>query len=501
MLARNVIWNWIGLLVGGTVSFLMTPFLIHALGNFYYGLWILVASVIDYCGMLDLGLTNSMQRFVARYRGANDRNGLNQTLAATLAINLTAGCLVAIGSFTLPSLLAHFFHVRSTDLVFRHTLTLMGLSVAVNFPLKSLAGYLSGMQRFDLKNISTIGIVVVRCIGTVWVLHNNWGIVAVAATTLATSSAALVPGWMFVRMADPKIAIIGHFRWDQVKHLFCFSIFTFFTIIGDYFNFQSDSVVISRYLNVALVTPFAVAFNLLRLYQMVMGSITLPLVTRMIATDARFGNSEKTNNCFLQYTKYISLVAMFGACELILNGRSLIHVWIGKDLENSYSVLVVLSVAFLVDLAQAPSMHLLYSRERHRWMGVWNIAGGLLNVLLSVVLCLRYELIGVALGTVIPMLAVKLLVQPLYVLRITRINIGDYLATSVLRPVVVGVCFLSICHSLSANNLETWSQLALTVIVQVSLFAILAIIVGLTSGERRIVFANARTAVNSLQSA
>src|SRR5258708_36091445 len=86
---RNVFSNWTAMALTGAISVSLTPFMIHALGDFHYGLWILVTSLLDYYGLLDFGMRTTLHRFVGRLQGAKDRAALNETFAT--AILLTAG--------------------------------------------------------------------------------------------------------------------------------------------------------------------------------------------------------------------------------------------------------------------------------------------------------------------------------------------------------------------------------------------------------------------------
>ena len=47
------------------VALYMMPFLVHALGDRWYGMWTLVATFMGYYGYLDFGLSVSVQRFIA----------------------------------------------------------------------------------------------------------------------------------------------------------------------------------------------------------------------------------------------------------------------------------------------------------------------------------------------------------------------------------------------------------------------------------------------------
>ena len=73
---RSICFNYIGMIITGLVGFLLTPVLIHSLGDYHYGMWILVASIVDYYGLADLGIRFTLQRHVARFKGTDQRLAL-----------------------------------------------------------------------------------------------------------------------------------------------------------------------------------------------------------------------------------------------------------------------------------------------------------------------------------------------------------------------------------------------------------------------------------------
>jgi O-antigen/teichoic acid export membrane protein len=76
-MVRNIFSNWMGLIITGVISFALTPILIHGLGDFYFGMWILTTSILDYYGLLDLGIRTTLHRFVGRLKGMNEREALD----------------------------------------------------------------------------------------------------------------------------------------------------------------------------------------------------------------------------------------------------------------------------------------------------------------------------------------------------------------------------------------------------------------------------------------
>jgi O-antigen/teichoic acid export membrane protein len=151
---------------------------------------------------------------------------------------------------------------------------------------------------------------------------------------------------------------------------------------------------------------------------------------------------------------------------------------------------VILTAAFVIALGQGPSINLLRSRGRHQAMAYWTLLEGIANLVLSIILCRRMGIVGVALGTAIPMLVTKLIVQPWYVLRVAEIPAREYLKAISGPMIVASICIAAARpFAIRASGFET---LVFGVLWQISLFAVLAFCFLLDSDQRKICLAQFR---------
>src|SRR5262245_35767517 len=63
---KNVLSNWGVFIITLAVTFFQSPFIVRRLGNTYYGLWVLVGSLVGYLGLLDFGVRAAVTRYIAR---------------------------------------------------------------------------------------------------------------------------------------------------------------------------------------------------------------------------------------------------------------------------------------------------------------------------------------------------------------------------------------------------------------------------------------------------
>lgn len=485
VVGRGVIWNWVGFIVAGAVSFSLTPIMIRCLGEFYYGLWMLAYSLLSYYTFFDLGLSTSVQRFAALSRASGDCRAASETISAAVGIMTVIGALLVVGTIGIVAILPRLRLISTGTIpLFRTVLLLLAASVAISFPARPAAAYLRGIHRFDLLNGVSAGATLIRA-GGIWVvLHRGYGIIAVCLLTLASSAVSLAAYVIVVRNVDRgALRPFAGFQWSRMRRLCQFSVYVFLTSIGDYFRFQMDLLVVAKWIGVALVTPYSVAANLIVCFGSIMGGVCGPLMTEVTSLYGERDNG----NCtfFFRASKVTALLATLGAVLLLANGKQLLQVWLGPSFVSVYATLAVLTIAHWADWGQAPSMHLLYSRGRHRAMAYWTVAEGISNLLLSIYLAGRFGIVGVAIGTAIPMLAIKSVVQPLYTLHIARAKLSDYLGKAIARPIAAGA-FVSLVAFVAAVPDISLTALVFNIVWQTVLFSVAVYIFALTREERRI---------------
>ena len=154
---RNIVANWAGVAVNLVVAFLLSPFLVHSLGDRAYGLWVLVLSFTGYMGLLDTGLRIAIVKHTAEYNARGDSAGLNRTLLTGLTLYGSLSVVVMILAVIAAVFFERLFVVSPEEASLGRVLVLIaGLNVALSLPLGVLGGLLAGLQRFDLLNRATI---------------------------------------------------------------------------------------------------------------------------------------------------------------------------------------------------------------------------------------------------------------------------------------------------------------------------------------------------------
>lgn len=409
-MTRSILSNWFGLVVLASSNLLLTPLMIHHLGAVDFGVWVLAGSVLDYYGLLDLGMRSAMFRYVALYRGSESREEVDRTFASALFLVSATAAFICVLSIGVAIGLAHYMSLKdvSPDR-FGTLLLLLGISVAIMFPTRMLATYISAHQRWDLYNAAGIAAMITRAIGIVVVLKLGYGILAVAIVTVVVAVLSIGQHVIFLRMADPLVCVKARLiSGKRIKDLFAFSMRSLLISVGDYLRFYSDSAVIAAVLNVGLVTPFNVATRLIECFKSVVIAAGGPVLGTMTELDGA-NHKQELRNLLLRSTRLLGLLSILGGGLLLVNGRALLRIWVGQDLVFAYPIVAVLTVGYTINLILHPMLLIVIAKGVHGPLGWWSIAEGIANIGLSIVWGRTHGLLGVAMGTVIPMLVVKLM--------------------------------------------------------------------------------------------
>jgi O-antigen/teichoic acid export membrane protein len=76
----------LGLASSTGIALMLTPFVVHTLGDRSYGLWALVTTLSSYYALLDLGLSGAVTRHLAGALGGDNPEECNRIASTSLAI-------------------------------------------------------------------------------------------------------------------------------------------------------------------------------------------------------------------------------------------------------------------------------------------------------------------------------------------------------------------------------------------------------------------------------
>ena len=308
----------------------------------------------------------------------------------------------------------------------RLVILIMGFNLAVEFPFNAFAGIVSAYVRYDLLELSHLLTLVLSTGLTVLFLKAGYGIITLAIIGFVCAQISNVIYYGLSRYLFKGMQLgRQYFKRERIRELFGYSVWTFVIQLGDQLRLKLQSLVIAWMMTVSAVTHYSIGAGLAGYFLGLLfraTNILTPVFTRYHAQD----NYDEMRSKLLFMTKINTIFSVFGGGWIILVGRPFILRWMGSNYLDAYPVLVALMIAMIFEAIHNPSNNVLYAISKHRYLAWVNIVEGVANLGLSLLLVRRWGILGVALGTTIPLMVSRLFVLPAYVCRSIGLSLAKY---------------------------------------------------------------------------
>jgi O-antigen/teichoic acid export membrane protein len=439
---RNVLSNWAGFACSSIISFFLSPFIVHHLGNSGYGIWVFIGSLTGYIGLLNFGVRGAVTRYVARFHVEGNHQEASAVTSSALLIFVAAGTLAILLALVLAAFVPMFHISRNYQFAARVVVILGGLNIAVSLIFGVFGGVLTALHRFDLSNLIEVANSLVSGFVIVLVLSAGKGIIALAIVNLAFGVAVGVAYAATAFQLYPALKIRPSYG-DRahLKLIFSFSLYGFLTQTSFNLIFYTDAIVIGSFLSAGMVTFFAIGGNLMNYSRALIRGISTTVSPRASALEV-MGRPRELEMFLLKALRFASLVIMPIALTFLLRGSSFIRLWMGQQYgEQSGRVLWILAWALMFMASDQVAVSTMLGIGKQKLMAFVVLAEAICNLVLSIALVRRLGIYGVAWGTVLPSLVVSLFFWPWYVRYTLGISIRSYINSAWLRPGASAVPF------------------------------------------------------------
>jgi O-antigen/teichoic acid export membrane protein len=450
--------DYLALGVEMVIGVLMLPFNVAHLGQAAYGLWVLVASITMYFSIFDLGYGVAQVKFAAQYRARKDSRGLNEIISTLFFFFTLIGLAVLVVGTLVAFNLEKFFNVTPEQIATgRQVLLIITAYVAMGFPFSVFGGVVNGFQRHFLNGYVSIGASILVAIVNLAVLLAGYGLVELVAATTAVRMLAYLGYRLNAYRAYPALKIrAGYIRITRLREVTGFSAFILVIDLANKLNYSTDTLVIGAFMSTAAIAIWSVAQRLITTTQvmtMQLNGSLFPIVVDI----ATLGEADKLRQVFAQATKISFAMVIPVAMGLVLLAEPLVSAWVGPSFAGSVPIIYILAAAVIIRVGNCTATTVLKGAGHHRLLAVANISMAVANLALSIVLVRRFGLIGVAVGTLIPLAVVSIFVLFPAACRRVDLSLTKAMTQAVwpaLWPVVPMALLLALTRNLVGANLS-----------------------------------------------
>jgi O-antigen/teichoic acid export membrane protein len=401
LLKKNIAANFGGNLWTGLMGLAFVPLYIHFMGIEAYGLMGVFASLLGLFALLDMGLSGTLNREMARLSVQKDKSQDMRDLVRTLEIPYCLiGILIAVVVVMASPLISyHWVRVKelSPDTV-RTAVMLMGLCLAFQWPIGFYSGGLMGLQRQVLLNGINVAMATVRGLGAVlvlWIISPT--VEAYFCWQITVSAAHMGLVVIFLWRCLPAAPAAPRFRPELLANIWRFAAGMTVIAMTGTLLMQMDKIVLSRMLSLEFFGYYTMASVVaMTLYRFVgpVYSATYPKLTSLVELDAK----EEIARLYHKSSQLVSVIILPAATIVAMFSREILFVWTRnpETVENTHILVSILVAGTAMNCILNIPTALIFAHGRLGIVLYCNVAFTLLLAPLLVLMTNMFGTVGAA---------------------------------------------------------------------------------------------------------
>lgn len=391
---RNLLANVAGFGWAALMGVVCIPLYIKLMGIEAFGLvgfYILLQVAMQ---LLDFGLSPTMNREMARYSVQPERAGEARDFVRTLELGywlmgILIGAAVVVAA---PYIAAHWIKAGAIPVDdIRHSVMMMGVLAALQWPISFYQGGLLGLQRQVLLNGITITMATLGSGGAVLVLL--W--ISPTITTyfswqIAVSAVHVISITVFLWRSLPAVGRSPRFDPALFRNIRRFATGMSVITLSALILTQMDKVILARLLSLEMFGYYTLAGVIGNGLYMLITPVFNSIFPRFSALALR-GEENELKELYHQGTQLMAVLVLPVAAVIALFSFDILLLWTGS-VETALNTSPIVSV-LVIGSALNGLMHLPYALQiSHGWtrIGICINTGFILVLVPSIIVITRY---------------------------------------------------------------------------------------------------------------
>ncbi|MDD5044344.1 MAG: flippase [Candidatus Omnitrophica bacterium] len=361
----NVAWNFFGQIVLLIAALCVTPFIVHRLNVNLYGIYSLIGIIIGYFSFLQFGLGTAMVKYVSESIAKADNEKIRRLFWSCFFTYFFMGILgTAIIAFSAAPIVEKILKIQP-DLTATaiDAVRIGSLGFLLSMLLGVMSGVIQAVGRFDILNRVGIFLGVAQLILAAGLLKLGYSLREVIISNVAVQAWGIYIYWIATVRLLP---FLSRPVWDRASLVTLFKFGGFVTISGVTapILINIEKIFLTSLRSLAALTYYAIPFGLmdrLTVIRSAFSSVLLPVFSSLDGSSEERMNKE----LHLRSVLYIFFLYLFFVLFFTIFAKPFLAWWVGESfIRNSASILVVLSLAGLVNALAAPSLNALQGKGK-----------------------------------------------------------------------------------------------------------------------------------------
>ncbi|OBS13151.1 hypothetical protein ATE49_13885 [Elizabethkingia miricola] len=396
---KGAIISYATIFINIVIGFLYTPWMIRTIGKSDYGLYILATSFLSYF-VMDFGLSQTIARYLAKYKIENKINEIKNLLGLVGKVYLILNFLIII-----ILIIVYFFSdqifVKLTQeeiVKFKNIYVIVGFYSLLSFtflPLDSIfIAYekFSVLKKLDLLNkLGTVALMIVF----LFLGYKLYALVLInALVTIIVISIKLIISYNWL-----QIRINFSYKDRQLlKELFKFSFWVSVIGIAQRLLVNISPTVLGMVSGTEQIAIFSIGVVIegyIWTLAHALNGLFLPEISRLEKKD---DNKTEITNLMIKVGRIQLLIMGLFFIGLIVLGKDFILLWMGNGFSASYYVILFLILPSIITITQEVAYTYLFVINELKYRAILFLTASIISFIISYYLSSLYGAIGSAIG-------------------------------------------------------------------------------------------------------
>ena len=399
-LKKGAILSYVNIGLTNTIGLILTPFIISSLGNSEYGLYTLIGSIIAYFSLMDLGLNNTIVRFVAKYKTVKDEEGERKFLGTIFLIYFFISLVIVLLGVIMYYNLDNMFsksltaeEMEKAKIMFQ----ILIFNMALVLPGGAFTAICNAYESFVWPRMISIIKYVVRAILVLSLLTLGGKSITLVIIDTGLNIVFFTITFFFVTR---KLKVKFNFRnldTALLKTIFKYSVWIFLLGITSQFLWNAGQIILGAETDTKTVAFYAVGIMLGGYYGAFSSAISgvfLPRATQMSLKSSK----DEILAMMIRIGRISLIVLLFIFSGFLVFGKEFILLWVGEKYMSSYYIAAIIMAVYTIPLILNFANSLIEAYNKVRYKVLIYLLFFSLGLVLGYYLIPQYKEIGMIIG-------------------------------------------------------------------------------------------------------
>jgi O-antigen/teichoic acid export membrane protein len=485
-LRTGAVLSYVTILLTNVIGLFLTPYILRSLGTAEYGLYTLIGAFVGYMTILDLGLNNTIIRFVAKYRAEGDKKGEENFLALSMITYACIAFIVIIIGFICYINIENIFGLSLTSEEIQKAkvmFIILIFNLAISLPGGSLTGICSGYEEFVLPRTVNIFRYLLRSAVLVAILFFGGKAISIVVLDTVMNILIICINSLIV-FGKLKVKIKLH-KLDGVllKEMIGYSGYIFVFAIVQQFQWRVGQIGLGILTSTTIVAVYAIGVMLGTYYGAFSSAILgvfLPRATQMVFNDR---SEDELTDMMIRVGRILLIVLLFILIGFIFFGRQFILLWVGHEYKESWIIALCIMIAITYPLVQGFGSSILEAKNKLSFKALINLIMIVIGTGIGIVLVKGYGATGMIIGISFSILTFQVIMN-VYYHRVIGLNIFRFFK-ELHHKVVPAICIIVfLSYILSLVEISNWITMIFSVVVYSIIYGVIMYKIGMLESEK-----------------